>query len=185
MPFQELGILADRNIDESSGLARCLARPGMFWTHNDSGSGANLYLINDAGKTIAVYQVQTKAARDWEDMCSFCYGRQNYLLIGDVGDNAARRDVVHLLLIKEPDVSNLAEAVHRQLPVERTFTFRYPDGPRDCEALAVDPATGAAYRVSKEIAMHCSVYELRSPGTKIDNGAEPHRTASGERSSNW
>ncbi len=157
---QRLALLEDDEINESSGLARCVSRPGTYWTHNDSGDRPRLFLFDEAGKTLATFDVAGARATDWEDMCSFRYQQTNYLLIGDVGDNAARRQSVKLYLVEEPSESRLAKPLGGKLAVKQTIEFTYEDGPRDCESIGFDPRGGEIYLVSKEVAMECSVYRL-------------------------
>ena len=45
--------------------------PGMLWTHNDSGDGGRLYLIDETGATRGSWVVPEATAFDWEDMASF------------------------------------------------------------------------------------------------------------------
>ncbi len=64
-------ILQDESIAESSGLARCKHHPDWFWTHNDSGDEARVFLVDSEGKTRAIYRLPGAGAIDWEDMTSF------------------------------------------------------------------------------------------------------------------
>ncbi len=157
---KQLAVLADDAISESSGLARSLSRPGAFWTHNDSGDRPRLFLINRNGETLATFRVDGAEAIDWEDMCSFRLGDTNYLLIGDVGDNAAKRAVVRLYVVKEPALGGSRLGKIDSLSVSRTITFTYENGPRDCESLAVDPMAKKIYVISKDRSLSCTAYEL-------------------------
>ena len=85
-------------------------------------------------------------AVDWEDMASFVEDGQPKLLLADVGDNEALRPFVTLYIAAEPAT---APPYRGMLPVERTLTLTYPDGPRDCEGVAVDARAGAIYLLSK------------------------------------
>ncbi len=101
---RQLGIITDENIAESSGLASAPLTPGTFWTHNDSGDTPRLFLIDRKGQTRATLTVQEAQATDWEDMASFKDRRHGYLLIGDVGDNDAKREQYTLYIIREPRI---------------------------------------------------------------------------------
>ena len=70
---KELAKLANKAINESSGLAASPAHRGVFWTHNDSGSKPLLYAFNKKGQDLATVTVTGASARDWEDMSSFSY----------------------------------------------------------------------------------------------------------------
>ena len=79
-------------------------------------------------------------------MDAFSINGKGYLLIADVGDNFARRQSVSFLVVEEPGL----EADQEQpLPVAWQVEFSYPDGPRDSEAVAVDPATERVLILSK------------------------------------
>jgi hypothetical protein len=141
--------------------------PGKYWTHNDSGDGPFLYLIDEQGELFGVWRVAGAQAIDWEDI-SIGAGPEvgrNYLYIGDIGDNDSIRKEIVVYRVAEPDQDNgnsgkakpqitgPAEAIH----------LRYPDGSHDAEALLVDPATGTIYIVTK-IALHRpSVYQATGP----------------------
>ncbi len=81
---------------------------------------------------------------DWEDLASFELDGEAWLLVADVGDNAAAREFVTLYVLREPDPAT-------DLEVEPAWhlSFRYPEGPRDAEAIAVDTLTRTVYVLSK------------------------------------
>ncbi len=45
-PSEQLSLLEDKAINESSGLARSQHHPDHYWTHNDSGDTPRLFLID-------------------------------------------------------------------------------------------------------------------------------------------
>ena len=160
---KQLGILTDEAIDESSGIAASRSVPGAYWTHNDSGDSPRIFLISKTGKTLATFQVDGAQAEDWEDICSFVHDSKNYLLIGDVGDNQRRRNEVKLYLVEEPTLEKNAEGVKGSVPVAMTLRVKYEDGPRDCESIAVDPASMKIYLVAKQFSTKCPIYEIPLP----------------------
>jgi hypothetical protein len=126
-------------VPESSGLAPSARHPGLFWTLNDSGNDAELVAIDDRGATRGRVRLEGVENRDWEAMGVGPCPAGRCVVVGDVGDNLALRSEVRLLRVAEPPLpagaapgAVLAGAVE-QLP------FRYPDGPRDVEALFVAP----------------------------------------------
>lgn len=135
--FAPLGEVENPALPELSGLAPSHRQPDVFWAINDSGNGATLVAIdlNRMGVR-AVVAVEAAVNVDWEDLASFTEadGRP-WLLIADTGDNLGWRAESSLLLLPEP-----APEDSRTRPA-RTIRFAYEDGPRDCEAVAVD-ATG-------------------------------------------
>ena len=54
IPLQEeLGRLAASDISESSGICLSARYPDCLWTHNDSGSTAELFLVRTSGELLA------------------------------------------------------------------------------------------------------------------------------------
>jgi len=156
---RQIATLANRAIDESSGLAAGRDRPGVFWTHNDSGDAARLYAFDPQGRHLATCTLADTEADDWEDVCSFRRGGEAYLLVADIGDNRWLRPYCTLHVVKEPAVGTPEKPLAATVPVEQSIEFVYADGSRDCEAVAVDPATGRIYLATKE-ALACRFYEL-------------------------
>jgi len=143
----------DPRIDEASGLAASLRHPGIYWTHNDSRAFFDaqpteplLYAIDTEGRVRGELWVDGLKPYDWEAISAFRWKGKSYLLIGDVGDNRARRGRgIRLDAIEEPSL------IKGRLHVSPAWTLRltYPDGPRDAEAMAVDEAEGVIYILSK------------------------------------
>ena len=152
--------LADKSVTESSGLANSLRREGYFWTHNDSGDGASLYAYDKAGRRTAKVQLKGVSANDWEDCCTFSSDGKARLLIADCGDNARQRTKIHLFLFDEPDPleSDTVKEVTR-------ITVRYPDGARDCEAVAVDSERNQIVLLTKSFLPQSDVYVVPLPSS--------------------
>ena len=162
---KELSKLMDSRINESSGIAASIRYSGAFWTHNDSGDSARIFLISKSGETIATVNIKGVSAVDWEDIASFRRSGDGYVLIADTGDNARRRERCVLYIIREPAINTNPgnkEAPGIEVEPVMTIGFSYEDGPHDCEAVAVDPAGSAVYFVSKEPA-ECRVYSMAIP----------------------
>jgi hypothetical protein len=138
------GLVTDRALDEISGLAASRAHPGHYWAINDSGNSAELQLMDERGRHRASVPVTGAANVDWEDLSSFELDGRHYLLIADTGDNGGIRQDLVLHVLEEPSDLSRPVAVAWSLP------FRWPDGPRDCEAAAVDPARGEVLLISKK-----------------------------------
>lgn len=154
-------MLACPQITESSGLACSRRSPGVFWTHNDGGDRPHLYAFNRKGVHLGTYALAGVANRDWEDIASCTLGGKPCLLICDTGDNKRTKPFVTLHLVAEPPVDPNKPAGGRTLRVARTIHLTYEDGPQDCEAVAVDPASKTIYLVAKRGKR--TVYELPMP----------------------
>lgn len=151
--------LKNKAVRESSGIACSRRRNDVLWTHNDSGGGPKLYAFNRDGDDLATYEIAGARVRDCEDLCSFVIEKTPCLLLADVGDNNAKRKLCTLYVVEEPAIPDVTPARGR-LKIERTIHFRYPDGPRDCESVAVDPAAGVVLLADKPRGLRCRIYAL-------------------------
>ena len=143
--FESLAVFASKQLKESSGIAVSRRHPGVLWTHNDSGDAAAVYAVDLKGNILGLLEFQGVAAEDWEDIAvGVCPGgRGTCIYVADTGDNRERRDDVSLYITPEPQEFR----GRRQVPVHRVV-LRYPDGPRDVEALAIRKS-GEALLVTK------------------------------------
>ncbi len=138
------GTLESPDIVEASGLAASRRAPGILWVVNDGGEPPVLHALSGSGEALAAVRVAGAANRDWEDLAAFDRDGESWLLIADIGDNAGVRPYVTLYLVPEP----LAAAGVGATPA-RTIRYRYPDGPQDAEAVAVDATAGLVYVLTK------------------------------------
>lgn len=159
LPIKGVQKLQPSPIVEASGLAISSADSGFMWLVNDSGGAPDIYLTSTAGTYRGKVTVQGTKNIDWEDLASFSLAGQNYLLIADTGDNASQRDSCTLHILREPSLpvarENLDAIAHPAWQIQ----FRYEDGPRDCEAVAVDAKAGKILLISKRT-QPPQIYEL-------------------------
>ena len=155
-PPKKLCVLQDEEINESSGLAVSRRRENLFWTHNDSGDRARIFAFDRHGHDWGVYQVPGAKATDWEDMASFEWQGRPCLLLADVGDNPRRRPQITLYVVEEPGPNSAVADLLMTIPV------KYENGSRDCESVAVDPASGKILLLAKEL-LFSTVYEFDLP----------------------
>lgn len=140
-----VGVLAEHAVSEVSGLAASRRHPGVYWVHNDSGHPAELHAIDAGGRRLASVRIPV-AAIDWEDIAWFEWQGRSHLLLADVGDNGGIREELQLVAVAEPD--ELIDGAELQPAwIQR---FRWPDGSRDCEAMAVDSRRGEVLLISKK-----------------------------------
>lgn len=146
LPFARLaGLVTSRQLGEISGLAASHAHEDVLWAANDGGNPARLFAISRRGRLLARYDVAGVKNIDWEDLASFELDGRRYLLLADTGDNGGRRRGFALHVFEEP-----AALANGTLRPAWTIRARWPDGPRDCEAVAVDAAAGQVLLVSKK-----------------------------------
>ena len=139
--------IRDERITESSGLSASRRHHGVVWTHNDSGDEARVYGVGPDGRVVAVLRLAGLVPRDWEAMAPGRgpgQGTAPSLWIGDIGDNSATR--TNGILVHHVDEPAELRA---QKATATSYRLRYPDGPRDAEALLVHPVTGRLLVVTK------------------------------------
>ncbi len=148
-------------IDEASGLAASATMPGYLWTIQDSGQPNSLYLVSKDGKSIKQYPLPGSNNHDWEEV-AVGPGPDNgvsYAYIADIGNNnqpvTATNTIYRIPEINSIDGSFSQNALQK-------ITFSYPDGPRDAEALIVDPVTKDIFVLSKET-QNTNIYRLAYP----------------------
>ena len=160
-PFAQVsGLLVDGELDEISGLAASRRHPDVLWLIDDGGNPARLFAVSKRGRRLATFAVEGVIKTDWEDLAAFDQDGKHYLLIADTGDNGGLRRSLQLHVFEEPASLAVEETEKRATSVPLkpvaalkpawSIAFRWPDGARDCEAVAVDAARGQILLVSKK-----------------------------------
>lgn len=147
------GRITDRRVREASGLVRL---GESLWVHNDSGDRARLFRLSSSGSGAVRAELRLPvSAADWEDASGS--GRAGEVFVGDIGDNAGRRGSVTVHRFRVPDLWAYGVDYLPSSAVQR-ITLRYPDGPRDAEALIVDPRTRDLVIIQKRYGGPSGVY---------------------------
>ena len=144
----ESGRLQDNMLVEASGIAASRRYPDVLWAINDSRNKPSLYALASDGSELGQVTLAGVANIDWEDLAAFTWQGEPWLLVADVGDNRARRSQVVLYALPEPRANAHGRFAGAVRPAW-SLRFTYPDGPRDCEALAVQENTGQILLLSK------------------------------------
>ncbi len=161
-----LANLQNRKINESSGIIASRRTPGIFWTHNDSGDGPNLFATDRRGRSLATFTVPGATNVDWEDIAAGPErGDRATLYIGDIGDNGGSRDDTAVYRILEPKVDSNKPGQTGQTAKAEKFPYRYADGHHDAETLLVDPKTEEIFIIIKTDSGLSSVYKFPLPLT--------------------
>lgn len=146
---KDLGVLANIEIDEASGMVASLRNPGNFWVINDSKDLNRMFLVSEAGQGKAEFSLLGLHNRDWEAM-----GRwqnrtgQTYLYVADIGDNFAQNATYQVHRFLEPSLK-LTDPLRRVIKHTQSLEFTLPDGSRDMECMLIDQVTGDLYFISK------------------------------------
>ncbi|MEO8742609.1 MAG: hypothetical protein ABI365_05390 [Lysobacteraceae bacterium] len=139
------GWMTNPALDEVSGMAASHAHPGVLWVENDSDNPADVYAVSPGGSLLATLHIDGVPNIDWEDFAAFDFDGHHYLIVADAGDNGGIRKTLALHVFEEP--KELRDA---HVKPAWSIAFRWPDGPRDCEAVAVDVRTSSILLITKK-----------------------------------
>lgn len=139
------GMLFDPQMGEVSGLAASRRHRDVLWMHDDGGNPERLFAVDADGDRLATFRLEGVTKTDWEDIAAFELDGRHYLLIADTGDNGGLRRTLQLHVVEEP-----ARLENARIRPAWSIAFRWPDGARDCEAVAVDAARGQVLLISKK-----------------------------------
>jgi len=135
--MEQTGWLASGDIMEASGMKASHTREGDFFVHNDEGEPV-LYAVDETGADLGLMTIVPARNKDWEDISSFPVADERWLVVGDIGDNQAKRKSVKLYFVVEPK-AGVHERYSGRLDLKHSIHLTYPGGPRDCESMAYDP----------------------------------------------
>lgn len=131
------GWLASDEIMEASGMQASHVRVGDFFVHNDEGEPI-LYAIDESGTDLGSILIVPAKNKDWEDITSVPFADGRWIAVGDIGDNKAKRKSIKLYFVEDPSTGE-HDRYSGRLDLKHSLSLTYPDGPRDCEAMAYDP----------------------------------------------
>ncbi len=146
-----MGEVASGQLKEVSGMCASRRHPGILWVHNDGDDG-RLFALSTNGQSVAVLRPNVPV-QDLEDIAAGPgpLPATSYLYLGDIGDNESKRRTIRVCRVPEPELP--AQSTPKEpapLAGAEVFTLRYPDGPRDAEALLCDPLSGDLIIVTKQ-----------------------------------
>jgi hypothetical protein len=159
-----LANLEDKRITESSGIVASRRTPGVFWTHNDSGDGPNLFATDKKGHALATFTVTGATNVDWEDIAAGPGKGENAVIyVGDIGDNGNNRKDNAVYRVVEPEVDPKKTGQTGRTMIAQKFPYVYPDGSHDAETLLVDPRNSEVYIITKTDSGLSGVYRFPTP----------------------
>jgi hypothetical protein len=141
------GTFRNPDLNESSGVIPSRTQPGILWSFDDSGGPARIFATDTTGADLGSFTVRGARNVDWEAISSGRCGTGDCLYIADTGDNSEVRGLVDLYRLPEPAVRTKPGTSRSQPKVQR-LQVRYPDRPRDVEAVFVD-GKGDVHLISK------------------------------------
>lgn len=172
---QTTGKLRDHQMTEISGLSASRKYPGLLYAINDSGNKPTLFAINETGELLEQWRLNVKN-RDWEDMTRMRLSGEDFIVVGDTGDNLRVHKSASLLFFAEPAMPAELEHINPVL----TVRFKYEDGPRNVEAFAA--IGNSLYLLSKEPVSLAGpspsgIYHLELPENPIEQAHGEHLIA--------
>lgn len=143
--FVRMGAVTAPALDEISGIQ---AAEGTDWVvHTDDGAPI-IHVIDAKGALHASIPLKGSRNRDWEDVTIIPGPDRPWLVIADTGDNLSQRKHIRFYFYPLP-VRNAAGRLAGSLDLLHDIRLRFPDGPRDCEAVAYDPASQSILLITK------------------------------------
>ncbi len=155
----KVGHLENPQITEASGLAPSRLHPSRLWAINDGGNDPLLFAVGLDGSDLGSFRIKDAQNYDWEALASFEMNDTAYLLIADVGDNREQRKTCSLYVVREPGITDTAISNETVVETVWRIHFTYEEGPRDCEAVAVDVDSRRILLMSKR-GLVPTLYEL-------------------------
>ncbi|MEM7478049.1 MAG: hypothetical protein AAF483_23940 [Planctomycetota bacterium] len=156
--------LEAKELTESSGV--CTTHQGdVIWSHNDSGDKARLFAFDRHGKLLSEVSISDAKAADWEDMCSFERGGEEFLAVADVGDNLSRRKEVQIYVLKVPALAKLRDDKKISRKYHGRLSVTYEDRAHNCEGIAYDSISQTFLLPTKEN-INCRFYEVDASDIK-------------------
>jgi len=136
-------------LNEASGIDLSIQNKQVLWSHNDSGNKAEIYALNTEGQLLSTLTLKGVQNRDWEDIAvaKDPLSDISFIYIADIGDNNAKYKSIYVYRLKEPQLTGKDDIL--QSNEIKTIEINYEDGPRDAEAIFLEPNTGDIYLISK------------------------------------
>ena len=149
----QVGTVANKFLNEVSGIAVSRKDSDVIWTHNDGGK-AQIWAMNTQGTHLGIYKLLGSNNRDWEDIAIGPGPDPNkdYLYIADVGNNDGLTNYTYSIYrVAEPNVSSTQSPLQIDLGGVDTLLVKYPDSLRHgCETILVDPVNSDIYLCTRD-----------------------------------
>ncbi len=161
-----MGTVESDLINEASGLAVSRNNSDVLWTHNDSGDLPRIFAMNLNGHHLGIFNLLKVENYDWEDIATGpgpVEGEQ-YLYIGDIGDNSKARSSIFVYRMQEPVLDRNQTAITMDVLDVDKLEMQYPNNQAyDAETLLVDPISSDIFIVTKNNSDSSKVFRNPSP----------------------
>jgi hypothetical protein len=167
LPGKELAEITNKKLEEVSGLAASINNPKLLWTENDSGNGAEVFLVDEKMEIRLICKLKGVANRDWEDIAVGPGPEpgKSYVYVAEIGDNLEIFQYKNIYRFEEP----VLKAGQKEVTITNfdTITFQLADQKKDTEALMINPLNRNIYIISKR-EQPVYLYELPYPQSTKD-----------------
>ena len=164
-PAVARGAVESAALTEISGIAASRVNSNVLWAHNDSGDSARVFAMSATGRHLGIYAFADASAVDWEDLAigPGAISGQDYIYVGDTGDNARARSFVVVYRAPEPTVDINQTPANTTVSGWEAFPLQYPASQYDAETLLVDPSSGDIFLVTRDRAHEGFARVFRKP----------------------
>jgi hypothetical protein len=158
-----VGIMDDPTLTEASGLAPSAKNPDYLWMEEDSGNPNEIQLLDKQGRVAGRFTLTGVDNRDWEDIVvgPGPVAGQSYVYVCEIGDNRLRYPTKVIYRFPEPSLAGKTLPVKESIAAIDAISLQLPDGPKNAEAVLLDPTTLDLYVLSKDD--RSSVYQAVYP----------------------
>jgi len=150
-------------LTQPSGLAMSRLNPEVAFVHSEKDVHGMVAVSTKDARIRGSYTVPIPDQWDWEDIAAGPCPTGSCLFAGDIGRANGRPDQPSTFAIYRVPEPDLADGRTSGTLTGDWFRFRYPDGPRNAEALMVDPVTGQVYVIDKVQDGQSGVYTFPGP----------------------
>ena len=153
--------LQSGELKEISGIISSTLNEGIYWVHNDSGSRAEIFAIDNKGNYIAKIKLLGIRFKDAEDITiAKCENGKNCLVVGDVGNNKGDRKQLKLYSVPEPYLDDYEEFKEFSF-YPKTIRYEYQDrSAYDAESIAYYSIDDKIYIVRKDGEQQHQLYKV-------------------------
>ena len=150
-------------LTQPSGLAMSRLNPDVAFVHSEKDVHGLVAVSTKDAEIRGTYSVPIPDQWDWEDIATGPCPTGSCLFAGDIGRSNGKPDPPSTFAVYRVPEPDLADGHTSGTLTGDWFRFRYPDGPRNAEALMVDPVTGQIYVIDKVQDGQSGVYTFPGP----------------------
>jgi len=151
---QSLATVTNDTLREASGIGESKINKDLLWVEEDSKNPNAIQLLDQNGKIKGYFTLPGISNDDWEDL-SVSTGPVagvSYVYVSETGDNKLQYPIKYVYRFPEPDITGKNFPVIEDIKNIDKIELTLPDGPKNVEALLIDPLTKDIYLISKEYA---------------------------------